>query len=107
MQSTKPAPTPFNYQQTQFPFLKTSTPPLSQQSTWAQMTSRSAQPTTTQPPSLVADTIKSLLALFDYQKLYVKLRSLLIQLQEANDPITKLVAVIDTIVTCFSTSNHP
>jgi hypothetical protein len=107
MQSTKPAPIPFNYQQTQFPVLKTSTPPLSQQSTWSQVTSRSAQPTTTQPLSSVAGTIKSFLALFGYQKLYVQLRSLLIQLQESNDPITKLVAMIDTIITCFYTTNDP
>jgi hypothetical protein len=104
MQSMKPAPTPFSYHQTQYPVLKTSTPPLSQQSTWAQVTSRSAQPATTQPPSSVADTI---FLLYSTIKNYVQLRSLLIQLQEANDPITKLVAVIDTIVTCFSTSNHP
>ena len=87
--------------------LKPSALPLSQQSTWAQVTSRSAQPTTARPLSSVADTIKSLLVLFDYQKLYVQLRSLLIQLQEPTDPITKLVAIIDTIITCFSTSNHP
>jgi hypothetical protein len=107
MQNAKPAPTSFNYPQTQFPALKTSAPPLSQQSTWVQVTSRSAKPTTAQPLSSVADTIKALLALFDYQKLCVQLRSLLIQLQESTDPITKLVAIIDTIITCFSTSSHP
>ena len=72
-----------------------------------QVTSRSTQPTTVQPLNSVADTIKSLLALFDYQKLYVQLRSLIIQLQDAKDPITKLVAIIDTIIACFSSSNHP
>jgi hypothetical protein len=107
MQSVKPAPTPFNYQQTQFPALNIPAPPLSQQSTWAQVTSQSAQPTTAQPLSSVADTIKSLLALFDYQKLCVQLRSLVIQLQESMGPITKFVAIIDTIIACFSTPNHP
>jgi hypothetical protein len=86
-QREKPIPMPFNYQQTQSPALKIHASPGSQESTWVQVTSRSTQPTTAQPASTVADTIKSLLALFDYQKLCVQLRSLVIQLQESKDPI--------------------
>lgn len=67
----------------------------------------SERPANPQPLSSVADTIKSPLALFDYQKLYVHLRSLITQLQESEDPITKLVAIIDTVIACLSTSNHP
>jgi hypothetical protein len=105
--SVKPTTTPFNYQQTQFPVLKSPAPTISQQSTWAQVTSRTTQPQTAQPISSMADTIKYLLALFDYQKLCIQLRLLVTQLQTSTDPITKLVAIIDTFVTCFSTSNHP
>jgi hypothetical protein len=105
--NAKPTSTPFKYQQIQFPALKTPTTPLSQQSTWAQVTSRNAQPTTAQPLSSVADNIKPLLALFDYQKLYVQLRSLIIQLQDAKDPITKPVAIIDAFFASLSSPNHP
>jgi len=53
----------------------------------------------------VLDSIKSIFAMFDFHKLCTQLlRSLALQLQESNDPVTKLVAVIDTVVGCFSPS---
>jgi hypothetical protein len=59
---------------------------------------------TQQPLSSTLDSIKSILAMFDFRKLCNQLRSLALQIQESNDPITKLVAVIDTVLGCFSTS---
>jgi len=40
--------------------------------------------------------------MFNLQHLCTQMRLLAVKLQETNDPITKLVTVIDTIVDCFS-----
>jgi hypothetical protein len=40
--------------------------------------------------------------MFDFPKLFTELRSLALQLHESNDPIAKLVAVIDMVIGCFS-----
>ena len=106
-QILKQNPTSFKYRQNHSPDIKTSAHPSSPQPSWAQIASRNPQPKIIEPPNSVADTIKSLLALFDYQKLYVQLRTLITQLQESQDPITKLVAVVETIINCFSTTKHP
>ena len=42
--------------------------------------------------------------MFDLRKLCVQIRSLVLQLQETNDPIAKLAAVIDMIIGCLSAS---
>jgi len=44
------------------------------------------------------------MAMFNLQKLSTQMRLLATKLQETDDPITKLVAVIDAVVDCFSTS---
>jgi hypothetical protein len=44
------------------------------------------------------------MAMFNLQKLSTQMRLLATKLQEMDDPITKLVAVIDAVVDCFSTS---
>ena len=106
-QTTKQAPSLYSYHQTQFPVIKNTTPPPPQQLTWAQVTSQTNR--TTPPPTSpsITDSIKFILTLFDYQKLFTQLRSLQIQLQSTSDPITKLISIIDTIISCFSTPNPP
>jgi hypothetical protein len=42
--------------------------------------------------------------MFNLQKLYTQMHLLAIKLQEIDDPSTKLLAVIDTVVDCLSTS---
>ena len=42
--------------------------------------------------------------MFNLQKLSTQMCLLAIKLQETDDPITKLVAVIHAVVDCFSTS---
>jgi len=44
------------------------------------------------------------MAMFNLQKLSTQMRVLAIKLQETDDLITKLVALIDVVVDCFSTS---
>jgi hypothetical protein len=44
------------------------------------------------------------MAMFNLQKLSTQMRLLPIKLQETNDFITKLVAVIDAVVDCFTSS---
>jgi hypothetical protein len=44
------------------------------------------------------------MAMFKLQKLSTQMRLLATKLQEMDDPITNLVAVIDAVVDCFSTS---
>ena len=106
-QIPKQTPTSFKYRQNHSLDIKASAHPSSPQPSWAQIASRNPQPKIIQPPNSVADTIKSLLELFDYQKLYVQLRTLITQLQESQDSITKLVAVVETIINCFFTTKHP
>jgi len=43
------------------------------------------------------------MAMFNFQQLSIQMRHLARKLQETEDPITKLVAVIDTVVNCFAT----
>ena len=94
----------FQYQQSQFPALRTPQPSPRQQQTWAQAASRSSDTTNQQPFSSVLDSIKSIMAMFDLPKLCTQLRSLAFTLQDSGDPITKLTAVIDTVISCLSTS---
>jgi hypothetical protein len=42
--------------------------------------------------------------MFDVHKLCTQLQSLAHQLQEANDPISKLVLIVDTAINCLSPS---
>jgi hypothetical protein len=94
----------FWYQRSAFPILQTPHLPHGPQRTWAHVT---AQPLTsfTQPSfSTTLDSVKSILAMFDLHKLGVQLRSLALILRQSTDPITKLVAVIDTVIGCLSSS---
>ena len=40
--------------------------------------------------------------MFNLQQLCTQMRLLAVKLQETNDPVTKIVTVIDTIGDCFS-----
>ena len=95
---------PFRNHQAHFPALKTTHPLPNPPHTWADKAAQSTNTQNQQPLSSVLDSIKSIFAMFDFHKLCIQLRSLAIQLQESNDPITKLVVVIDTVVGCFSPS---
>jgi len=95
---------PFRNHQAHFPALKTTHPLPNPPHTWADKAAQSTNTQNQQPLSSVLDSIKSIFAMFDFHKLCIQLRLLAIQLQESNDPITKLVAVIDTVVGCFSPS---
>ena len=92
------------YQQSQFPALRTPQPSPRQQQTWAHAATRTSDVTNHQPFSSVLESIKSILAMFDLPKLCIQLRSLASAIQEPGDPITKLVVVIDTVVSCLSPS---
>jgi hypothetical protein len=102
--STKTTNPPFQHQQSQFPTLKTPQSSSPHQQTWAQVATRTSTNTTHQPMSSVFESIRSIMTMFDLQKLCTQMRLLAIKLQETDDPITKLVAVIDSTVDCFSTS---
>jgi len=95
---------PFQYQQSQFSALKTHQPSSSHQQTWAQAASRTSTISTQQPISSVFKSIRAIMAMFNLQKLSTQMRLLATKLQETDDPVTKLVAVIDAVVDCFSTS---
>jgi len=101
--STKTSNPPFQYQQSQFPVLKTHQPSSTHQQTWAQATSRSATNSTHQPISSVIESIRAIMAMFNFQQLSIQMCQLACKLQETDDPITKLLTVIDTVVNCFAT----
>jgi hypothetical protein len=42
--------------------------------------------------------------MFDVHKLCNQLKSLASQLQETNDPISKLVMIVDSVISCLSPS---
>jgi len=102
MRSPQPTLPPFRPQQAPFPGLKTPQPSPSPPRTWAHVTAQSPNSQNQQPLSSVLDSTKSILSMFDFHKLCTQLRSLALQLQETSDPITKLMAVIDMVVSCLS-----
>ena len=104
MRDPKPTAPPFRYQQSNFPVLPTPHPSHRPPHTWAHITARSSNTPNQQPFSSALDSIKSILTMFDLSKLCVQLRSLALHLQKTNDPIVKLVAVIDAVIGCLSTS---
>ena len=95
-----PSSPPFRYHQSNFPVLQTPHPPPRAPQTWAHITARSSKAPNQQPFSSAFDSIKSILATFDLNKLCVQLRSLALHLQETNDPI----AIIDAVIGCLSAS---
>jgi len=105
-QPRKPNPTVTSpqYQRSTFPPLRSSPPQHRPPQTWAQITPQSPKTTNQQPLSSTVDSIKAILNMFDFHKLSTLLRSLTLQLQEANDPVAKLVAIIDTVVAYLSSS---
>jgi len=98
--STKTNNPPFQYQQSQFSILKTHQPSSTSHQTWAQVTSQPTHNYTQQPMSSVIESIQDIMAMFNFQQLSTQMRHLARKLQETEDPITKLVAVIDTVVNC-------
>ena len=72
--------------------------------TWAQITAQTPHISNQQPLSSTFDSIKSILSMFNFHKLSTQLRSIALQLQESKDPITKIVAIMDTVVGCLSSS---
>ena len=86
------------------PPLRTPSPPSHPPQTWAQITAQTPDSSNTQSLSSTIDSIKSILTMFDFHKLSTLLRSLTLQLQESNDPITKIVAIVDTVLACLSSS---
>ena len=93
----------FQYQQSQFPSLKTTQPSTSQQQSWAQAATRTSANSTQHPISSVFESLRTIMNMFTLQHLCTQMHLLAIKLQETNDPIAKLVTVIDTVVDCFST----
>ena len=104
MRIPKPTQPPFRNQQAHFPALKTPHPMPSPPHTRAHIAAQSTNTQNQQPLSSVLDSIKFISAMFDFHKLCIQLRSLALQLQETSDRITNLVAIIDTVVGCFSPS---
>ena len=102
MRSPQPTLPPFRPQQAPFPALKTPHPSPSPPRTWAHVVAQSPNSQNQQPLRSVFDSIKAILSMSDFHKLCTQLRSLALQLQETSDPITKLVAIIDTVVSCLS-----
>jgi hypothetical protein len=50
----------------------------------------------------VLETVKSILAVFDIQKLCQTLRALVLQLQTINVSLSKIMVVRDAVATCSS-----
>ena len=93
----------FQHQQSQFPTLKTTQSSTSQQQSWAEAATWTPAKSTKQPISSVFESLRTIMNMFILQHLCTQIRLLAVKLQETNDPIAKLVAVIDTVVDCFST----
>jgi len=96
-----PPPHPY----TNFPSLRTPPPQTRPSQTWAQIAAQSPNSANQQPPSSTIDSIKSILTMFDFHKLSTSLRSLALQLQTTNNPIIKIVAIVDTVLACLSSSS--
>ena len=100
----KPTPSP-SHPYSKFPSLRTPPPQTRPSQTWAQIAAQTPNSWNQQPLSSTVDSIKSILAMFDFHKLSTLLRSLVLQLQTTNDPITKIVAIVDTVLACLSSSS--
>ena len=72
--------------------------------TWAHIAAQSTNSQNQQPLSSVLVSIKPILTMFNFHKLCTQLPPLALKLQETSDPITRLVAVIDTVVGCLTPS---
>jgi hypothetical protein len=94
---------PFRYQKHSSPNLSPQPTPTSQQS-WAKVTSLPTSEHTQQSTSSVIESIREIIALFNFQQISTQMRHLAIKLQETGDPINKLVAVIDMVVNCLATA---
>ena len=94
----------FQFKQAHIPALKPLTSPPRLHKRWAQAASQPTTPMDPQCLSSVLETVKSILALFDIQKLCQTLRSLVLQLQMATNPLSKIMVVLDAVVTCFLSS---
>ena len=101
--------TSFQYQQSTFPTLK---PSHTESNHNEHGPKHSPPPNPTTPPTIttqqsmgtIMDSLKSILSMFDIQKFGTLLRTLAFQLQNITDPMTKLVTIIDTLVTYFAPS---
>jgi len=93
---------PFQYQKSQFPKLKTCHPSPTSHQTRAQVTSQPTPERTQQPISSVIESIRDIMTMFNFQQISTQMRNLARKLQETDDPVNKLVAVIDTVVNCLA-----
>jgi hypothetical protein len=89
----------FHFKQAHFPAFKPPTFPLQQHKTWAQTASQPTTPMDPQSLNSVLETVKSIHAMFDVPKLCQTLRSLVLQLQMTSDPLSKIMVVLDAVVT--------
>lgn len=71
--------------------------------TWAQAVSEPTTPTDPQSHISVLETIKSILAMFDIQKLYQILCSLVLQFQTTFDTPSKIMVVLNV----FQVQSNP
>jgi hypothetical protein len=95
---------PLAQHQPHLPTHKTASNTTNPPRTWANI---AAHPPPTQNQSYsgsIIDSIKCILSMFDVHKLRTQFKSLALQLQEANDPISRLVTIIDTVINCLSPS---
>jgi pyruvate kinase len=74
--------------------------PTNMGSTATRMSTNSTQ----YPISLVFESLRAIMAMFNLQKLSTQMHLLATKCQETDDLIIKFVAVIDVVVDCFSTS---
>ena len=94
----------FHFKQAYFPAFKPPTFPLQQHKTRTQAASQPTTPMDPQSLNSVLETVKSILAMFDIPKLCQTLLSLVPQLQMTSDPLSKIMVVLDAVVTWFSGS---
>jgi PAX-interacting protein 1 len=72
--------------------------------TWANVVAQ-PPPAQNQPSSgSIIESIKSILSMFDIQKLCNQVKALASQLQATHDPVSKLVMIVDTVINCLSPS---
>ena len=100
---TKPTTSAFQFKKAHFPALKPTVSPL-RPHTRAQNESQS--PATTDPQSLssLLDIIKSSLSVFNIQDLCQTPRSLVLEFHTTSDLLSKIMVVLDAIVSCSSSS---
>ena len=55
-----------------------------------------------QPISSVIESIRHIMTTFNFQQISTQMRHLARKLQETDDPVNKLFAVIDTVVNCLA-----